>query len=246
MSDRFESTRVTLDGVTRDVWKGGTGPGIVVMHEIPGLHPGVIRFGEDLVDAGFTVWMPNLFGTPEKEVGPIYMLGSIARGCVSREFTVWRTGQNSPVTDWLRALARQLSEETAGRVGAVGMCFTGGFALAMMTDACVGAPVLSQPSLPFAVFPWQSRDLGVDGPTLERIKERCASGTCVLGLRYSADRMAPRARFDRLKSELGDAFRAIEVPSGAAFWKHSVLSLDRHDPSVDEVIAFFREHTGAT
>ena len=121
----------------------------------------------------------------------VVLLDSIVRGCISAEFTTWRTGRNSPITDWLRKLAADLAEETGGRVGAVGMCFTGGFALGMMVDDVVGAPVLSQPSLPFAVFPWQRSDLGVDAPTLERIKERCASGTCVLGLRYSMDPMVP-------------------------------------------------------
>lgn len=242
--ERFTCERHTYGEATRDVWKGGDGPGVVVMHEIPGLHPGVIQFAEDLLDAGFRVWMPDLFGTPGKSVNPLYMLDSIVRGCISAEFTTWRTGRNSPITDWLRKLAADLAEETGGRVGAVGMCFTGGFALGMMVDDVVGAPVLSQPSLPFAVFPWQRSDLGVDAPTLERIKERCASGTCVLGLRYSMDPMVPGARFRRLERELGDAFEAIEVPSRGRFWKHSVLSLDRHDPSVHKVIEFFREHTG--
>ncbi len=245
MSDVFQRETRTYLGTTRDVWVGGSGPGVVVMHEIPGLHPGVIGFGEELVAAGFTVWMPDMFGDAGRAVhNPLYMLKSIAKGCVSREFTTWRTGKNSAITDWLRQLAKELADVTEGRVGAVGMCFTGGFALAMMVDEWVGAPVLSQPSLPFGVFPWQSRDLGIDDDTLRQVKDRCKNGCPVLGLRYSGDRMVPRARFDRLREELGDAFESIEAPSEMRPWRHSVLTLHRHEPAVTRVLAFFREHTG--
>ncbi len=239
----FTCTPHTIDGVPRDVWSRGGGPGIVVMHEVPGLHPLVISFARELTDRGFTVWMPDLFGVAGKPFGFPYMGASLVRACISREFTTWRTGQNSPITDWLRGLARRLAESTGGPVGAVGMCLTGGFALAMMVDECVAAPVLSQPSLPFAVFPWQRRDLGVDAPTLEQIKARSSEGICVLGLRYSADFMVPGARFDTLRRELGDRFEAVEIP-GWLPWRHSVLAIDRHEPSVRRTIAFFEEHLG--
>jgi hypothetical protein len=67
--------------------------------------------------------------------------------CIHREFNVWYTGKSSPIVEWLRALARKAHADCGGRgVGAIGMCFTGGFALAMMTESTVVAPVLSQPS----------------------------------------------------------------------------------------------------
>ena len=60
--------------------------------------------------------------------------------------------QTSPIIAWLRALARNLHADVGGPgVGAVGMCFAGGFALGMMVDDIMVAPVLSQPSLPFAI-----------------------------------------------------------------------------------------------
>ena len=72
--------------------------------------------------------------------------------CIAREFTHWALNQTSPIIGWLRALARNLHHEVGGPgVGAVGMCFSGGFALAMMVDDIMVAPVLSQPSMPFAV-----------------------------------------------------------------------------------------------
>lgn len=236
----FTRTTKTYGERTGDVYVAGSGPGVLVMHEVPGLHPDVIRFGQRLVDEGFTVWMPDLFGTPQRRTSTSYELQSLAHACVSKEFTVWRTGQNSPIVDDLRELSKQLSEATGGSIGAVGMCLTGGFALGLMVDPWVAAPVLSQPSLPFGVFPWQRRDLNVDEPTLAAVKERVACGTCVLGLRYAGDPMVPTARFDRLRSELGDGFEAVELPGRA----HSVLARDWHEPTVQRVVGFFREHAG--
>src|SRR5690349_23632860 len=130
--DGFEKTTFTFDGETRDVYRAGSGPGIVVMSEMPGITPSVAKFAQRLVDAGFTVAMPNLFGTPGREVSVGYVMNSITKGCVSKEFATWALNRTSPVIDWLRALARDLHERCGGPgVGAIGMCFTGGFALAM-------------------------------------------------------------------------------------------------------------------
>src|SRR5205807_7687330 len=128
-----------------------------------------------------------------------YAVQSIFPACVSREFHAFATGRASPVTVWLRALAKQAHDECGGPgVGAVGMCFTGGFALAMMVDDTVVAPVLSQPSLPFPVTKKHRRDLGISNADLERVKERTEQGVCVLGLRFTGDRLAPAERLQRL------------------------------------------------
>jgi len=138
------------DGVERVVYSAGTGPAVIVIHEIPGLHPGVIDFGRRVVERGFHVRMPSLFGTPGKPFGVGYTIRSLVSGCVAREFTTWALNETSPIIGWLRALAADAHAECGGPgVGAVGMCFTGGFALAMMVDERMQAPVLSQPSLPF-------------------------------------------------------------------------------------------------
>jgi dienelactone hydrolase len=218
----------------------GEGPGILVIHEIPGLHPIVADFGRELVAAGFTVWMPDLFGSAGKPQGAAYTVRSIVKACISKEFTVWRAGQNSPITDDLRVLAKELAEHTKGTVGVVGMCLTGGFALAMMVDPWVTAPVLSQPSLPFGVFPWQKRDVGIDEATLAVVRERIEAGACVLGLRYRGDVSVPDARFERLRSELGDGFEPVEIEGR----QHSVLTTHRHEASVRRTLAFFKEHAG--
>lgn len=245
----------TYLGETRPVYRKGRGPAVIVMHEIPGLYPAVVDFARRVVDAGFTVYMPSLVGTPGRAFGPAYSLQSMARACVAREFTTWATRKTSPIVAWLRELARDAHETCGGPgVGAVGMCLTGGFALAMMVDDRMLAPVLSQPSLPFAMTAAQRRDLGVDDATLVRIKQRAAAGACVLGLRFTHDFMVPPERFARLREELGDAFLAVEIDSSPGNphqnprFAHSVLT--RHlvdDPAHpthaarERVLGFFRE-----
>lgn len=221
-------------GKTRTVYKAGEGPAIIVIHEVPGLYPAVADFGRKVVAQGFTVYMPSLLGTPGKDMSFPYSIRSIARACVMKEFTVWAKGKNSAVTQWLRALAEHAHKECGGDgVGAVGMCLTGGFALAMAVDPWMKAPVLSQPSLPFGVLPAQKRDLGIDRATLAAVQSRAENeGLCVMGLRFTNDRMVPTERFASLRRELGDNFLAIEIDSskGNAHdiprTAHSVLTHD--------------------
>lgn len=224
----------THDGETKPVYRKGTGPGVVVMSEIPGITPKVADFARRVVDLGCSVAMPVLFGTPGKEPTDPYTLSSLTRACVSQEFLAFGTGRASPVTAWLRALARDLHERAGGPgVGAVGMCLTGGFALAMMVDPAVTAPVLSQPSLPFPVGRARRRSLGISADDLKVVQERVAEGVCVLGLRFRKDPVVPQERFDHLREALGEGFVAVELEGdGNPDSKrppHSVLTEDLVD-----------------
>jgi len=219
------------------VFRKGSGPGVVIIHEIPGITPLVQAFAEEVADAGFTVVMPSLCGTPGKAMSVGEVVKSLAKVCVSKEFTVLATGQTSPIATWTRALARSLHEELGGPgVGALGMCFSGGFALAMMVDGHVAAPVLSQPSMPFAVSKGLAADLNLSPADLTAVKERVNAGCPVLGLRYASDR-AVGTRFETLRRELGEGFLAVELPGKG----HSVVTEHRDDPSVERVLAFFKE-----
>lgn len=224
----------TYDGTSHPTYRRGSGPGVVVIHEIPGITPDVATFAQEVVDAGFTVVMPSLFGTD----GVAMTAGSTARAlrqvCVSKEFTKLRTGETTPVAGWLRSLAHELHEELGGPgVGALGMCFTGGFALAMMVDDSVTAPVLCQPSAPFAVSPGRSRDLNLSPGDLDIVKGRCAAGQQVLGVRYRSD-PAVGKRFDTLTTELGDAFIRVELEGKG----HSTVTTHRQQVAVDAVLDF--------
>jgi dienelactone hydrolase len=255
----LERREITLRGVTRSVFCTGTGPAVIVMHEVPGLYPGVAEFGRLVAARGMRVYMPSLLGEPGRPIGRRYAAESMARACVSREFAIWATARTSPITDWLRDLARLAHRECGGvGVGAVGMCLTGGFALAMMVDDVIQAPVLSQPSLPFGVLPAQRRDLGIDESALVRIRARAAAGACVMGLRFTHDLLVPPERFQRLRDELGDRFIAVEIdsgpgnPYGISRIAHSVLVHDRVDRpghptqiALERVLGFFQERLGA-
>jgi dienelactone hydrolase len=117
------------------------------------------------------------------------------------------------------------------------MCFTGGFALAMMVDDAVAAPVLAQPSVPFPVSASRKRDLNLSDADLARVKERAAGGCEVLGMRYTGDPMVPRQRFDRLTEELGDAFIRVELDGKL----HGTVTEHRSQVAVDAVLEFFAE-----
>jgi dienelactone hydrolase len=251
----FTCSPMTFDGVARDVYRRGTGPGVIVMHEIPGITPTVARFARKVADAGFTVLAPNMFGTPGRPMSMPYAAGQLARACVNREFSVFAANGTSPIISWLRALCAAAHAELGGPgVGAIGMCITGNFALALMVDDVMMAPVLSQPSLPIGPSRCAKRGLHLSESDLVTVKRRAAAGVPVIGMRFSHDFMCPPERFDRLREELGDAFEAIEIDSSRGNphqiprQAHSVVTHDLVDEAghptriaLDRVLAFFAE-----
>jgi dienelactone hydrolase len=227
-------------GFTHDTYRKGSGPGVVVIHEIPGITPAVAKFANEVVERGFTVIMPDLVGTPGKAPSQIYLASSMAKICIAKEFTTMAMKKTSPVISWLRALARNLHAEVGGPgVGAVGMCFSGGFALGMMVDDIMVAPVLSQPSMPFSVGKSRGADLALSPDDEAAVIQRATDGCQVLGLRFTGDKLVG-SRFSTLREKLGDAFIAIELPSNAKS-DHSVLTEQRDDNSVERVLDFFVE-----
>ncbi|WP_068180698.1 dienelactone hydrolase family protein [Mycobacterium sp. UM_CSW] len=224
----------TGGGYTHDVYRKGTGPGVVLIPEIPGIHPEVLGLGNHLVDNGFTVAMPSLFGEPGRAKTTGSIVTSLARACVAKEFAAFATNKQRPVSLFLRALARDLNASTPGKgVGVIGQCFTGGFALAAAVDDSVLAPVLSQPSVPLPLGRARRRDPGLSEEELATVAGRAANeGLCALGLRFSEDPVVPAERFAVLKERLGDAFEVIEIDSSQGneygFGKsaHSVLTTE--------------------
>ena len=216
---------------THDVYRMGTGPAVLIIHEVPGITPLVAAFARRVAARGMTAVMPSLFGTPGRPVTTAYGASSLLRACVSREFTVLALNTTSPVIDDLRELARHEHERCGGPgVGALGMCLTGGFALAMSVDASVVAPVLSQPSLPLPLGAARRRALGISPSDLAIVQRRAKDGLCVMGLRFTGDKVSPGARFESLREALGSNFIGVEIdssndnPWGYPGDAHSVLT----------------------
>ncbi len=247
----FDKREVTLLGQTKRVYVSGSGPAVIVMSEMPGISPYVARFARWVRDAGLTVYMPSLFGDDGVLPGNGKTMAILARACISREFRAFASNASSPVTQWLRALAAQAHAECGGKgVGAIGMCFTGNFALSMMLEKSVIAPVMSQPSLPMH----NPSGLAIDPDELAQVKARMeAEDLTVLAYRFEGDSFCKAERFAAYSEALGDRFIGTVLPDSAANpdaplkTPHSVVTLHLIDeadqPTVqarDEILAFFR------
>lgn len=249
--DDFTVRQISLLGVTKRVYVTGTGPAVIVMTEMPGISPHVARFARWVRDAGFTVYMPHLFGrdgaVPKVPSTYLTLIGA----CISREFRAFAANSSSPVTRWLRALAAQAHGECGGKgVGAIGMCFTGNFALSMMLESSVVAPVLSQPSLPLG----DPAGMHIAPDELAAVKARLdVEDLTVLAYRFEGDRFCQGARFAAYQAALGDRFQSRVLPDSAANpdsimkMPHSVVTHHLIDeagqPTADardEILAFFK------
>jgi dienelactone hydrolase len=253
----FTRRNVTLNGIGKAVYVAGTGPAVIVMSEMPGISPHVARFARWVRDAGFTVYMPSLFGRDGAVPGAEEGSAIFQRTCVSSEFRAMASNESSPVTKWLRSLARLAHGECGGRgVGAIGMCFTGNFALTMMLEPAMLAPVLSQPSLPL------NNPSGIEiGPDEVRaVRQRLErENLTVMAYRFEGDKFCTAQRFAAYAEALGDRFIGRVLPDSAANTElapffaryvttpHSVVTAHLIDeagqPTIaarDEILAFFR------
>ena len=218
-------------GITHEVYTRGRGPGVVLLPEIPGLTPQVMGLANHLVAAGFTVAVPSLFGTPGRAPTPGYAAATIAKACITREFAAFARRADRPIAEYVRALARHLHDRAGGPgVGVIGMCFTGGFALAAAVEPAVLAPVASQPSVPFPIGGARKRDLCMSDADRDVVAGRVAQGLCLVGLRFPQDGAAPGDRFAALHATFGDGWRVIPLgtgdrnPPGAGPFAHNVLT----------------------
>jgi dienelactone hydrolase len=210
----FESRSITINDETRSVYVAGHGPAVVVMPEIPGITPDVARFARWVREAGFTVWMPSLFGKDGGAPSPELVGEAIGSLCVRREFEAFARNDPSPMTQWLRQLAAQAHMESGGPgVGAIGMCFTGNFALSMMLEESMIAPVMSQPSLPLD----DPAGTFINDEDMVAIKSRLdRDDLTVRAYRFEGDGYCQAARFAALEEALGERFEATVIPDTAA------------------------------
>ncbi|MGB6398609.1 MAG: dienelactone hydrolase family protein [Bradyrhizobium sp.] len=253
----FKRREIELDGVTKAVHVAGAGPAVIVMTEMPGISPHVARFARWVRDAGFTVYMPSLFGRDGAVPGAEEGAAVLQRACVSAEFRALAANESSPVTKWLRSLARLARDECGGPgVGAIGMCFTGNFALTMMLEPSMLAPVLSQPALPLN----NPAGIEIAPDEVKAVRERLErEDLTVLAYRFEGDKFCMAQRFAAYKEALGDRFIGRVLPDSAAntdlapFFErhvttpHSVVTAHLIDevgqPTIaarDEILGFFK------
>ncbi|MDP9120534.1 MAG: dienelactone hydrolase family protein [Acidobacteriota bacterium] len=244
-------------GISHPVYRDGSGPGILILHELPGMSDACIRLADLVLREGYTVYLPLFFGSPGQSSG---LRGLASVLCLRREFHLFATDRSSPISGWLVALCRRIKEECGGKgVGAIGMCLTGGIVLSLLVDDTVLAPVVSQPALPLLLeVPWapplaeRKAALGLSPADLAAAVERSAT-VPVLGYRFATDKICPRERFATLEKAFGPGFRGTEIPTGPENpggipdGAHSVFTGEFvNEPghptrrALDEVLAHFR------
>jgi hypothetical protein len=242
----WASEPFTPAGITHDLYTRGSGPGVVLLPEIPGMTPEVMGLADHLVDAGFTVTVISLFGDPGRPMSPGYAARSFVSACINREFQAFAKRADRPVAEYVRAVARRVHDRVGGPgVGVIGMCF-------------VLAPVASQPSLPLPLTSGRRRDLGMSEREKDAVVTRVKQdGLCLVGLRFSEDGASPPDRFRALRASFGDGWLPISLnsrpgnPAGIGKNEHMVLtSKDADTPGHPthearaQVTAFLRERLG--
>jgi dienelactone hydrolase len=217
------------------VWSIGSGPAVLLMHEINGLSPADIACGEAIAAAGpFRVYMPLLFGRPGRE----QKFTGLFRSCASRGFDCTRGITHPPVLDALLPLSERIAAESGGPIGAIGMCLTGAFPLALLRNPRVVAPVLAQPSLP---FPEHEKRRGI-GLSVDDIVLAVRRDIPILGLRYKQDSICTPIQFEHLSAWFGNRFEKLEIdhPPAPGHRAHSTLAYARDNAAFSRTIEFLR------
>jgi len=248
----FTEFSFDADGTSHHVFLKGSGPAVVVIHELPGMTPACIGLGEEIARSGFSAYLPLLFGEPGDNA-PVRFCIEL---CIRREIYLFSKNGGSPIVSWLRALCHRAKQECGGPgVGVIGLCLTGNFAISLMADDAVLAPVASEPALPlFALTESRRAALAVTQTELAGAVQRCAAGQPIMALRFSGDAISPAERFAALRSAFGPQFNGIEIdsspgnPWGIRPGAHSVLTSDFKDEAGhptrkarDEVIGFLKD-----
>jgi dienelactone hydrolase len=250
MIEKYQKIQFDAEGISHDVYVNGSGPPVVLMHEIPGMTVGCLRVSQQIIDAGFTVHLPLFFGQPERTQTVRNLISTI---CIRREFNIFTSNGSSPISAWLRQLCRKVSAEKGGSgVGLIGMCFTGNVVLSVMLEPAVRATAMCEPALPF----FHKAALGVPEQDLIAARTR-AQENPILAYRFSEDDKCPRERFATLRNTFGAGIRTVEFPSGPGNpfglpqSAHSVLTnefpgyLDPNHPThraFSEILANFKNN----
>ena len=243
---RFEAP--LSDGPVKafDIYERGEGPVVVLLQELPGICPATIKFANKMVDAGFSVVMPHLFGP----LGRFALVRNFARlFCMRREINIFSKRQTSPIVEWLKALCLDVKQrhEVEG-VGVIGMCLTGNFAISLMADNNVLAAVASQPSLP--VF--APTELHMSEQDIKDISKRLDEHGPMLAYRFEGDKLCTKAKFDALEETFNSQgkkrikLNTLEGDQHAVLTSHFITAEGSPtQAALDELITYFQTKLSA-
>lgn len=227
------------------VLQKGSGPGVLILHELPGLTIECLQLANRVSEAGYTVYVPLLFGQP----GRAQSFRNVFRACFGGGFHCFSSSDPGPVLARLRVLANYIRGQRGDRIGVIGLCLTGTLPIALLADPGVAAPVLAEPSLPLAWTDQGKSALGVSRPDIDRAKAR---GVPILAFRFNNDDLSPGQRSRALRREFGRQIEIVEIDSSPANLHgftpkaHAVLTVEFADypgdptkAALDKILAFF-------
>ena len=236
-SYRFTAPLGAGGETTHAVYVKGDGPPILILQELPGIGPETHALADRLIAAGFSVYLPHLLGRLGK-ANRLTTLANTARLlCIRREFSIFLHGRQSPIATWLRALCADISLRSGGqRIGVIGMCLTGSFAIPLMAEDAVKGAVASQPALPI-----RHRDkLHMSECDVNAACAAMAAKGPALAMRYEDDKIASRAHMRTLESAFAEQLQVREFPGNA----HSLLTLDFSEAAFAAMQDYFSERFG--
>lgn len=248
----FEAGSFEHGGVARTFFSRGKGPPVLILPEIFGVTEQIAKFAQLLTQrAAVSVYVPVLFGDPATSGSFLGRAAAIADMCIRREFALIAAHRAGRAVDVVRALAERALRERApaAKFGVVGLCLTGNFALAMMCDRRLAAPVTSEPSLPFSFTAYGKAQPGVDPAAIACAKDRTGNGETLLGFRFAGDWISSVRKFDGFQAELGPGFERhdLALPAGKTRG-HSVFTASYDDAegsptrdAFDRLVAFLQE-----
>ena len=213
------------------VSQNGTRP-LIILHELPGMSPSFIKYCSEMADKGFKVYMPLMFKSPNTQMSNL----QTGLFCLTWEFKKLFRARGSerharPFTAWLIELVDFVGANNPdAKIGVVGMCLTGSFAIAAIAAPNVNAAVVCQPSHPFF---FGIKTLGLSNSQRTNAADRAQTLTrpCAKGYRFKDDHISRESHMSAVQDLMRDTFeRHPDLPGK----NHSTLTTDSRSEVVFE------------
>ena len=225
----FSGPLAAGESVSHPVYVLGEGPPIVIWQELPGIGVSTADLARKIAAEGYRVYLPHMFGPLGK-----FQLGRnlLRLFCMRREFHLFAAGKSSPIVNWMAALCREVSARNNGqKVGTLGMCLTGGFALTLMADDAVLGGVAAQPSLPM----FKQGALHMSEAEIAAAKAGMAAKGGAMAMRYQGDMLCKSAKTDAITTAFGDLVTVHQLDGK----KHATLTDHWSDEAWAHMIGYF-------